>query len=153
MAIYELKREQYINAPLEDVWKFFSTPNNLQKITPDNMTFTITSPPYDGQVYNGQIITYKVAPILGIPLNWVTEIKDVVPLHLFVDEQKKGPYKIWRHKHIFTKSGNGVLMQDFVEYKPPMGILGDLANMLFIKRQLKEIFDYRKEVVDNIFNK
>lgn len=89
------------------------------------------------------IITYKVSPLLGIKLNWVTEITHVKDKQYFVDEQRIGPYAMWHHEHKIEPIEGGVLMTDIITYQPPMGFLGVIANSLFIKKQLQDIFDYR----------
>jgi ligand-binding SRPBCC domain-containing protein len=151
MAIYRLIRRQHIPATISEVWDFFSNPANLANITPGYMKFVVTSPPHEGDIYPGQIITYKVSPLLGIPLSWMTEITHVVPGKLFVDEQRQGPYSLWHHQHLFEPDGNGTLMTDIVHYKLPLGPLGALAKSLFVGRQLESIFDYRKKVVEEKF--
>lgn len=94
-------------------------------------------------MYAGQIIEYTVKPVLGIPLYWMTEITQVVDQQYFIDEQRFGPYTMWHHQHHFKAIEGGVEMTDIVHYKIPLGILGDIANNLFIKAQLKGIFDFR----------
>lgn len=150
MGFYQFKRTQEIEKPIQDVWDFISDPANLKVITPDYMGFDITSKDIASKMYPGMIISYKVSPLLGIKLNWVTEITQVRDKKYFVDEQRVGPYKIWHHQHILEASENGTLMTDIVSYKPPFGILGNLANPI-IKNKLKEIFDYRSKVISNIF--
>lgn len=151
MSIYRLEHTQLIPAPLAEVWEFFSKPDNLAVITPPYMNFRTTSPPHDGDIYAGQVITYKVSPLLGIPLSWMTEITHVQALKMFVDEQRHGPYALWHHQHLFEEKGNEVLMQDIVHYKLPLGWMGNLANALFVKRQLDEIFNFRKDAVEKRF--
>ena len=97
------------------------------------------------------IISYKVSPLLGIKMTWVTEITHVEYQKYFVDEQRVGPYALWHHEHIIEEIDGGVLMKDIVSYKPPMGLLGSIANALFIKRQLNSIFDYRVKAVESVF--
>ncbi len=152
MPVYQFYREQQINANLEKVWDFISTPKNLQKITPEYMGFEITTNHFSEVMYPGMIITYKVRPIFNIPMTWVTEITHVKNQEYFVDEQRVGPYAMWHHEHILIKNNAGVLMKDLVTYKPPMGILGAIANSVLIKKQLNNIFDYRSKVVDKIFS-
>ena len=151
MAIYKLVRTQHIHAPLADVWNFFSNPANLAKITPGYMNFRVTSEPHTGSIYAGQVITYKVSPIAGIPLSWMTEITHVEPMRMFVDEQRHGPYKMWRHQHFFEEQGDTVLMTDVVHYKLPLGFLGNAAHTLFVKKQLNDIFSFRRKVIDEAF--
>lgn len=153
MAFYQLIKTQKIPASLAEVWDFISAPINLREITPKHMNFVVTSNTGTEKMYPGMIITYKVSPILGIPLNWMTEITHVKELEFFVDEQRIGPYRLWHHQHKIEAIEGGVLMTDIVTYQPPFGFLGALANTLFIKKQLNQIFDYRTEAVENKFGK
>ena len=151
-GIYTLKTEQELNISLEKAWDFFSSPENLQKITPKHMGFEITSN-VDSKAYAGQIITYKVGILLGIKSNWVTEITQVKDKEFFIDEQRFGPYKMWHHEHLFKELPNGkTLMKDKISYKIPFGLLGDIAQVMFIKKQLKGIFEYRFETLEKLFN-
>ncbi len=104
-------------------------------------------------MYPGMIITYKVSPLLGIEMDWMTEITHVVDREYFVDEQRIGPYVMWHHQHRIVAIEGGVLMADIVTYQPPLGFLGAIANTLIIKGQLKQIFEYRTEAVENRFGK
>ena len=136
---------------MDEVWDFISSPKNLKRITPDYMGFDITSHNPQDTMYPGMIISYKVSPVLGIKMRWVTEITHVREKDYFVDEQRVGPYAIWHHEHKIEPIEGGVLMTDIVSYKPPFGILGTLANGLFIRRQLNEIFKYRTTAMEEIF--
>ena len=153
MAFYQLHKEQQIPASIEAVWDFISSPKNLKDITPDYMGFEITSPNLPDKMYEGMIISYKVHPILGIPLTWVTEITHVYDLQFFVDEQRIGPYSLWHHQHHIRPIDGGVHMTDIVTYQPPMAFLGAIANSLFIKKQLESIFDYRFGAIERKFGK
>ena len=95
------------------------------------------------------MIEYTVRPLLGIPMNWVTEIKTVKDLELFVDEQRVGPYKIWHHEHHFKEVEGGVEMTDIVSYMLPMGILGRMMHPIIVKKKLEEIFDFRFKAVEH----
>lgn len=151
MKTYVLERSQELPISLDEAWSFFSTPENLKVITPDHLGFEITSNTSLEKMYSGQLISYKVKPVLGIPLNWVTEIKNVVDKNYFIDEQRFGPYKFWYHEHWFKKTENGVLMTDRVTYALPFGILGRFGNAVFVKKQLADIFDYRFKKVQELF--
>jgi ligand-binding SRPBCC domain-containing protein len=151
MGFYQLKKTQRIPADLDEVWDFISSPANLKKITPGYMGFDITSEMLTPKMYPGMIISYKVSPILGIKMTWVTEITHVRDKEYFVDEQRVGPYAFWHHEHKIESIEEGVLMTDIVSYKPPFGLLGSIANSLFIKKQLQNIFDYRKKVIAKMF--
>ncbi len=149
--IYQLKREQHLHCSLEDAWSFFSTPNNLEKLTPESVGLKITHGASD-TVHEGQIIGYKVriAPLIWI--TWLTEITHVEHMHRFVDDQRVGPYKVWHHTHRFEPDGEGVLIKDEVTYVMPFGIIGRIAHRLFVKKQLRHIFDERKKLCDAYFN-
>ncbi|WP_424962589.1 SRPBCC family protein [Ekhidna sp.] len=151
-GIYTLTVMQQLPIKLSEAWDFFSSPENLEKITPNHMGFEITSGE-TGRMYAGQIISYRVAPIPGIKTNWVTEITHVDEEKFFVDEQRFGPYSMWHHEHHFDENKNGVLMTDKVTYKIPFGFLGAIAQALFVRKQLKGIFEYRVKVLELMFGK
>jgi ligand-binding SRPBCC domain-containing protein len=151
MGFYQLNKTLRIPATLDEVWDFISSPANLKKITPGYMGFDITSEHLTPKMYPGMIISYKVSPILGIKMTWVTEITHVRIREYFVDEQRVGPYAIWHHEHKIESIEGGVLMTDIISYKPPFGFLGSIANSILIKKQLHNIFDYRKEAIEKIF--
>lgn len=150
--IYQFKTKQLLKSDLETVWDFVSSPRNLKKITPPYMGFDITSKDLPHKMYPGMIISYKVSPLLSIPTTWVTEITQVEKHKFFIDEQRVGPYTMWHHQHFLEETKDGILMTDIVTYKPPFGILGSIANSLFIKKKLKSIFDYRFVALEKIFN-
>ena len=152
MKFYSIKSTQHIPIPLNEAWDFFSSPNNLAKITPPEMGFVITSDKIDGQkMYAGQIIQYIVTPILGIKTKWVTEITHVVDKSYFVDEQRFGPYALWHHKHFIKEIPGGVEMEDIVDYKVPMGILGQLVHPFLVQPKLNEIFEYRRKKLIELY--
>ncbi|MCG8701489.1 MAG: SRPBCC family protein [Bacteroidales bacterium] len=152
MGFFQFKRTKRIDASHQEVWKFISNPQNLGKITPPQMGFLITSD-LPAEMYAGMIISYKVKPLLGIPVTWVTEITSVEKGRYFVDEQRIGPYSMWHHQHIIEPSsnGNGVIMHDIVSYKPPFGFIGSMINHLVIDRKLNEIFNYREIAINKFF--
>jgi ligand-binding SRPBCC domain-containing protein len=151
--VYTLKTVQKMPISLAEAWEYFSSPANLQKITPPEMGFEITSKHHGHKMYAGQIIEYKVRPVLGIPLYWMTEITHVKDQEYFVDEQRYGPYCLWHHQHHFKAVEGGVEMTDIIHYKLPFWFLGDIANSLFVEKQLKDIFDYRFKKVEALFGK
>jgi ligand-binding SRPBCC domain-containing protein len=153
MAVYSIKTVQRMPVSLAQAWDFFSSPANLQTITPPYMGFTIISQHHGDKMYPGQIIEYKVTPVLGIPLYWMTEITHVQEERFFVDEQRFGPYSLWHHQHHFKAIEGGVEMTDIVHYKLPLWWLGDMANALFVKKQLAGIFEYRKKKVEEMFGR
>lgn len=149
--VYSIKTVQVMPISMEKAWDFFSSPANLATITPDSLGFKIISKHHGSAMYSGQIIEYKVSPLLGIPIYWMTEITHVENRKYFVDEQRFGPYSLWHHQHHFREVPNGVEMTDIVHYKLPLWFLGDIAHSLFVKKQLKGIFDYRFKKVKELF--
>jgi ligand-binding SRPBCC domain-containing protein len=143
MPVHSLKAVQKIPADAATVWSFFSNPANLKTITPGYLNFNAISKYSSDTIYAGQIIEYKVSPILGIPLYWMTEITHVKYNQYFIDEQRYGPYSMWHHQHHFNVIENGIEMTDIVHYKNPFWILGDAANALFVRKQIRSIFSYR----------
>lgn len=150
MKIYRLQTVQNLPISVDQAWDFLSDPKNLKSITPDYMGFEIQSGA-DRTMHAGQIIQYIVTPIAGIPTKWVTEITHVKDKEFFVDEQRFGPYALWHHKHFIKPISGGVEMEDLVDYKLPLGILGQLAHPLLVKPKLKEIFDYRHNKLIELF--
>ncbi len=145
MPIYQLERKQVVAMSIEACWRFFSDPRNLEKITPPALRFTVKSQ-LPAEVYPGLMIEYTVAPLLGIPLTWLTEIVQVEAPHRFVDEQRSGPYRIWHHEHGFRAlPEGGTELHDLVTYQPPLGPFGALLNKFLIRPQLERIFDFRRE--------
>ena len=148
--MYQLKTKQFVKTDMATCWDFFSDPKNLSKITPQSMGFIVRTELPD-KMYEGLMIEYTVSPMLGIPMNWITEIKTVKNHSFFVDEQRKGPYRIWHHEHHFKEVDGGVEMTDIVSYELPLGFLGRLMHPILVKNKLKEIFDYRRQKVDELF--
>ncbi len=134
----------------EQAWAFLSSPQNLKTITPDYMGFNILSGA-DRPMFAGQIIQYIVTPILGIKTKWVTEITHVKEGEYFVDEQRFGPYALWHHKHFINEIEGGVEMEDIIDYKVPLGFLGQLAHPFLVKPKLNEIFEYRTKKLEALF--
>lgn len=149
--LFTFQTKQFIPRSLEEVWEFISSPKNLKEITPAYMGFDIVSESPVDKMYTGIIIAYKVSPMFGIKMNWVTEITHVEELHYFIDEQRFGPYTFWHHKHFLKEVEGGVEMIDILLYKVPFGFIGNIANRLIIKKKLKEIFDYRFKKVEELF--
>jgi ligand-binding SRPBCC domain-containing protein len=151
--IYSFKSVQQIPVSLDEAWRFFSDPANLAEITPAKLGFKIISKHHGPTMYAGQLIEYTVKPVAGIPLYWMTEITHVKDREYFIDEQRYGPYSLWHHQHHFKQIENGVEMTDIVHYKIPFWFFGDIANKLFVKNELKNIFKHRTEAVEKRFGK
>ncbi|OBX21305.1 MULTISPECIES: SRPBCC family protein [Bizionia] len=150
MKIYTLHAKQNLPISVDQAWNFLSDPKNLKIITPDYMGFNILSGA-DRPMFAGQLIQYIVTPVLGIKTKWVTEITQVVDKAYFVDEQRFGPYALWHHKHFIKAIDGGVEMEDIIDYKVPMGILGQMVHPLIVKPKLDEIFAYRQKKLIELF--
>jgi ligand-binding SRPBCC domain-containing protein len=152
MKTYVLKTEQAMPISLDMAWDFFSSPLNLAKITPNDMKFVVTSDyTAETKMYAGMIITYKISPLLGIKMNWMTEITHVADKQYFVDEQRFGPYALWHHQHHFKEIKGGVLMSDILHYAIPYGPIGRLSNSIFVGNKVKQIFAFREKAIEKMF--
>ena len=122
-------------------------------ITPSDLKFRIISTHHGIKMYPGQIIEYKVKPLLNIPMYWMTEITHVQEAVFFIDEQRYGPFSLWQHQHHFKQVNGAVEMTDIVHYKIPGWFLGDIVNAIYVKKKLKKMFDYRYRRIEEIFAK
>ena len=147
-----LQFEQFLPISLEEAWDFFSAPKNLNRITPGDVHFKIINEVPE-KIYPGTIIIYEISPFLNIHFNWVTEIKVVKHQEYFVDEQRKGPYRIWHHEHYFKKVDGGVLMTDKLFYDIGKSVFGWLAGKLFVHNKVKAIFEFRGKQLEELFGK
>lgn len=153
MPIHVLHRKQALATTREEAWQFFADPRNLACITPPKLGFQIVTPDLPDRIYAGLMIQYRVRPLLGIPLTWLTEITHVLEGHYFSDEQRMGPYALWHHEHWFRDLGSDrVELEDRVTYKLPCGRLSEPAHALLVRRQLAGIFDYRTGAVEKRFS-
>ena len=152
--MYLVRKEFHQDLPisLQEAWDFLATPKNLNLITPAEMNFSILSGG-NTPMHPGLIIQYTVTPLLGIPMDWVTEITHVEPLRFFVDEQRFGPYSFWHHEHWLEATPTGVRMIDILHYRVPLGPVGKLINALFISKKVDSIFEYRTKVLNKMFPK
>ncbi len=142
--MYTLSKEQYVNATLAEAWDLLKNPANLDLITPEDLKFQIISPVPE-EMFNGLIVEYRIQiPWIGVH-KWVAEIKHIKEMHSFVDEQRIGPYNFWYHYHQIDTEGGGVKLTDRVYYEVPYGILGRTLHVLFIRKTLERIFDYRQK--------
>lgn len=149
--IHILERKQVLVGKVERIWEFFSDPRNLQKITPPALGFEIRSK-LPAKIYEGLMIEYRVRPLFGIPVPWLTEITHVREPWYFVDEQRVGPYAVWHHEHILDQQDqNHVLMTDRVHYVLPFAPVSEVVHSFLVERKLRQIFDYRREVIAKMF--
>jgi ligand-binding SRPBCC domain-containing protein len=150
MGVNTLIYRQCMPVPIERAWDFFSSPDNLARITPPEMLFRIAGGAIDRQIHEGMRITYTLYPFMMLPVRWETGITRVEKPFLFEDRQLSGPYESWRHLHLFHEIPEGVEMTDRIDYIMPMGIFGDLVNALIVSRRLDEVFSYRKRKTGEI---
>ena len=145
-----LEFEQVLPISLEEAWSFFSSPSNLNLITPEDMDFKILDV-LPAHIYQGLMIRYKIKPMFNIPLDWITEITEVKDKVYFIDEQRKGPYRTWHHEHHFKEVDGGVLMTDKLSYDIGMSFIGTLAGKLWVDKQVQKIFAYRRKKLSELF--
>ncbi|HWB09243.1 MAG TPA: SRPBCC family protein [Pirellulales bacterium] len=136
--------------PRDEVFEFFSDAKNLEQITPEFLRFHILLPEQHAPVYDGMLIDYRLR-LGGIPLRWQSRIESFDPPRGFVDVQTRGPYRSWRHVHLFEETPAGTRLLDQVDYELPLAFFGSLAHALFVRRTLERIFDYREAAVRRLF--
>lgn len=141
MTVHVLEREQFIARSVESVFSFFSEAQNLQRITPPWLAFELLTPA-PIEMREGTLIEYRLR-VHRLPLTWVSRIESWEYNRAFVDRQIRGPYRLWHHTHEFEGIGAGTLMRDRVRYSIPFGTIGDLARLLFVQRDLDDVFAYR----------
>lgn len=152
MKLYTFTAEQKLPTSLTEAWGFFSDASNLAVITPPSLGFVVTStlPP---TVHPGLIVSYRVRPLFGVPVTWVTEITHVQEPLLFVDEQRFGPYRFWHHQHHFREIDGGVEIRDIVHYALPPLPGTSLARRWLVAPRLEEIFTYRRMVLEDRYGR
>ena len=144
-----LETEQWVPAPVEEVFTFFSAETNLERITPPLLNFHVIGKSTP-QIEQGTLIDYRLK-IRGVPLKWRTLIEIWEPGKRFVDTQIKGPYALWHHTHFFEPKDGGTLMRDRVRFRLPLGWLGDLVAGWMVKRDVRAIFEFRSQTISGIF--
>ena len=149
--MYELHREIILDISSEKLWNFIATPENLNLLTPPDLDFRIVSD-LPERMYNGLTIFYLIRiPLFGTH-RWLTEIKHIRDGVSFVDEQRLGPYRLWYHYHkIESLDNHKTKMIDHVTYALPFGPLGKVVHMIKIEKMLRDIFDYRREKLLELF--
>ena len=142
---YTLRRRQVVGGDRPTVFAFFKSPHNLEAITPPWLDFRVLDAT-DREVRRGTRIAYRLR-LHGIPVRWESRIADYVENEMFADEQVVGPYRSWRHRHLFRPVPGGVAVEDVVEYRMPLGPLGRIAHAAFVRRELDRIFDHRARAI------
>ena len=148
LKAYCLEREQWLPRTLDEVFLFFSRPENLQVITPPWLDFRMVQAPETLAV--GSLIRYRLR-WRWVPIRWTTEISAWNPPHGFVDREVSGPYALWNHEHWFAAQDDGTTMRDRVTYALPLGWLGRLSHEVMVKRDVAKIFDFRAESMRRLF--
>ncbi len=146
----QLSRTQLVGRPLPEVFAFFSNAANLDALTPPFLHFRILTP-MPIELCAGAQLDYQLS-LFGVPVRWRTRITDWRPEERFVDEQESGPYALWRHTHEFEDRGASTLMRDVVDYSEPLGPIGTLAHVLFVRRTLDRIFDFRRDAIARLLD-
>jgi len=150
MKVYTLKYKTIVNRSINEVFDFFKNPENLSELTPGKLNFIILTPT-PLKMKDGQLIDYTIT-LFGKKIHWRTMITDYVEPKMFIDQQLKGPYLLWHHKHQFNEVDSGVEMIDEVNYSIPFGFLGKIVHFLYIRKELEYIFKYRSKIINNLFN-
>ena len=146
MKTFLFESQRTVERPITEVFEFFSNAHNLAEITPPELHLEILTPA-PIEMFAGTLIDYRLK-LHGIPLRWQTEITEWNPPHFFLDEQRRGPYRLWRHTHTFDETENGVIVGDSVEY----AVWGNtIVNKFFVRPDIEKIFAYRSEQLDEIF--
>lgn len=148
MHTYRLEREQWLPRPVDEIYRFFSRPENLQMLTPAWLDFRMVDAPES--LVAGSLIRYRLR-WRWVPIRWTTEISEWNPPHGFVDRAVRGPYTVWNHEHWFTEYEGGTKMRDRVTYALPLGWAGRLAHAVAVKRDLETMFDFRAETMRRLF--
>ena len=143
--LHVLERSQVVPVPRPDVFTFFADPRNLEAITPTFLHFSIFPPVPDFLDVESRI-DYRLS-LFGVPFRWRTRIAAWQPGVRFVDVQERGPYALWHHTHTFADVEGGTRVSDRVEYRLPLGPLGEVAHPLLVRQTLERIFDHRRDRV------
>ena len=151
MKTYSLEFEQFIDLKIEDVFNFFSKPENLTLITPPRLRFDILTPT-PLEMKEGQLIDYSLTILYLIKLHWCTLITDYHQPYKFIDQQIKGPYTLWHHTHTFEEKDGGTLIKDSLKYAIPFGWIGRVIHFIYIKHDINGIFQYRHKILNDIFS-
>ncbi|MCC7388356.1 MAG: SRPBCC family protein [Phycisphaerales bacterium] len=146
---YRLHAQVRLASPIGEVFPFFADARNLDRLTPPSLRFEILTPG-EIEMAPGTLIDYRIR-LRAVPMRWRTRITEWDPPHGFADEQLRGPYRWWIHRHRFTPDGDGTIMTDTVDYAVPGGPLAPLAHTLLVRRDVERIFRYRSAAIGEIF--
>lgn len=147
---YRLERVQFVPRPVEEVFAFFSRAENLERLIPPWLSLRLHAR-RPIAMERGALLDYTLR-LSKVPLRWRTLIATWEPGQRFVDVQLRGPYRHWRHEHVFKAVAGGTRLCDIVEYELPFGALGSAAHAVWVRRGLEQIFDYRARVLEELFS-
>ncbi len=150
--LHQIRTRQRLPVDLKTAWGFFSNPRNLSKITPEALDFRVMNDP-PPRIRKGAVIAYRIRPLLNIPVRWTTEITCVAKPHLFIDVQRRGPYRLWHHQHRFRDIDGGVEVEDVVHYALPLDLPGELIHRFIVRPRLEQIFAYRERVLERRYGR
>jgi ligand-binding SRPBCC domain-containing protein len=149
VKFHTLRQRQWIPQPIDRVFEFFAEARNLEQLTPPWLKFRILHVDA-GPLHAGSEIRYRLR-VHYVPIYWRTEIRHWNPPYSFVDVERAGPYRLWHHTHKFESVNGGTQMSDVVRYQLPLGIVGRLVHALQVRRDVQQIFDYRRGVIEKLF--
>lgn len=144
MKIYRLHYRQELALPILEAWQFFSSPHQLNNITPDFFHIDIISPVPD-EIYGGLLIEYSMRAVFGLPMTWLSEISQCDKPKRFVYVQRAGPFKFWSHEVCLTEHNNGITLEDICTYAMPLGLFGQILHRFLIAEKLEQIFKVRAD--------
>ncbi|GDX85838.1 SRPBCC domain-containing protein [Methylococcaceae bacterium] len=148
MKIYQLYRRQHLNLNSQQAWDFFSSPYNLNDITPEFFHVSIISKVPE-KIYAGLMLHYEMKAVFGIPMSWLSEISHCNEPKRFIYEQRIGPFKFWSHEVCLTETQNGIVLEDIMFYVMPIGWIGQLINTVLVASKLERIFDNRHDYLES----
>ena len=151
MQIHQLYRRQELRMTVQQAWEFFSSPHNLNDITPPFFHVEITSKVPD-KIYAGLMISYRMKAVFGLPMAWLSEVCHCDELKRFVYQQRVGPFKFWSHEVCLTEIEGGIMLEDIMFYAMPFGWLGEFLHRWLIADKLKQIFDTRRDYLQSRWN-
>jgi hypothetical protein len=146
---YVLEAEQWVPRPLEELFPFFAKAENLETLTPKFLGFRVLKMSTPA-IEKGTLIDYRIK-VHGVPMGWTTLIEEWTPGKSFVDTQLKGPYSFWHHTHSFESKDGGTMLRDRVRFRLPLGFLGDFFGGWLVRRDVTEIFAYRRATIERLF--
>jgi ligand-binding SRPBCC domain-containing protein len=142
MADHVFESRVWLARPRPEVFAFFADPASLERLTPPAFRLRLLTPHVT--MTTGAVLDFRLRWLGVVPLRWRAFVREWDPPFRFVDVQVRGPYARWEHRHRFLEEGGGTWVEDRVTYRLPLGVLGRLAHAVMVRRQLRELWDYRQ---------